>query len=243
MFRALLFDLDGTLLSYDTDAFLQKYMELLARRVSEFVDPSLFLRQLLRSTEAMVRNLDPSKTNKDVFMEDFFPGIGIPPEVLMPVFDDFYRKEFLSLKSLVRPVPLARPLVEQAVRSGLDVVIATNPVFPMVAIRERLRWGHLDDLSYRLVTSYEVMHYCKPNREYYEEVLSMIGRRPCECLMIGNDVDEDLAAGAAGIRTYLVTDCLRGKQDGGKRPDFCGTFQDLADFLKQVLGMPVVSGR
>lgn len=210
----------------------------MARRVSELVDPRLFVRQLLSSTEAMVRNLDPSKTNKEVFIEDFFPKVGIPPEVLMPVFDDFYRREFLLLKDIVSPVPLARPLIQKAIACGLDIVIATNPVFPMMAIRERLRWGGLGDLSYRLVTSYEVMHYCKPNRQYYEEILSIIGRQPSECLMIGNDIDEDLAAGAAGIKTYLVTDCVRGGRNGEGRPDFCGTFRDLADFLGDLLGVP-----
>ena len=37
----------------------------------------------------------------------------------------------------------------------------------------------------------------------------MIGKTPEECLMVGNNTDEDCAAAtAAGLETILVTDCL-----------------------------------
>ena len=37
----------------------------------------------------------------------------------------------------------------------------------------------------------------------------MIGKTPAECLMVGNNTDEDCAAAkAAGLETVLVTDCL-----------------------------------
>ncbi|HHY99295.1 MAG TPA: HAD family hydrolase [Firmicutes bacterium] len=227
--------MDGTLLNYDRDYFLGKYMELLAMRVSSLVEPRRFIKQLISSTDAMVKSLDPGKTNKQVFVEDFFPKIGIPEESLMPIFDDFYKNEFRLLSSYVRPVPEARQVMEDIFRHGLDVVIATNPVFPLSAIRERLSWGGLADFDYKLITSYETMHFCKPNKEYYQEILDKIMRSPGECLMVGNDTEEDLSAGALGIKTYLVTDCLRGRCDESHKPDHSGTFAELASFIKCLL--------
>ena len=55
-----------------------------------------------------------------------------------------------------RPNPLARPLLENLIRKGYQVAIATNPIFPERAIRERLRWLEIDDLPYALVTAYEI---------------------------------------------------------------------------------------
>ncbi|HHV61858.1 MAG TPA: HAD family hydrolase [Firmicutes bacterium] len=236
MIKAILFDLDGTLLNYDPDVFLGQYLKALAAKVSGIVAPDRFIRQLIASTEAMVRNTDASRTNREVFMEDFFPKIGIEPARLMPVFDEFYANEFRSLKAFVKAVPEARSIIETTLRSGIDVVIATNPVFPEVAIRERLRWAGIDDFPYKLVTSYEIMHFCKPNEAYYEEILDIIDRRPEECLMVGNDVDEDLPAANLGIRTFLVKDCLIIRNNnagtaGTGRASFVGSFSDLADFI------------
>lgn len=235
MVRAVLFDLDGTLVHYDFDAFLNEYFAALSTRLADMVEPRRLVAQIIRSTDAMVKNLDPAKTNQQVFAEDFFPQIGIPEGVLMPVFDDFYRRDFPLIKHRlgVRAHPAARRMIETLLSRGLDVVIATNPVFPLIAIEERMRWGGLDGLPYRLVTSYETMHFCKPNREYYGEVLELIGRTPQECLMVGNDVEEDIVAGTLGMKTYLVQDFLLDRGRAQNHPDFRGSFEDLVRFMER----------
>jgi len=75
------------------------------------------------------------------------------------------------------------------------------------------------------------MHFCKPNLEYFEEVLSFIDRKPEECLMVGNDVEEDLAAGALGMKTYLVEDFILDRGRAQNRPDFRSDFKALVDFM------------
>lgn len=235
MIRAILFDLDGTLVHYDFDTFVKEYLVALGAKLANMVEPGRLVRQVMKSTDAMVRNLDPRKTNREVFAEDFFPAIGIPEDVLMPVFDDFYRSDFPQIKDRlgIRAHPAARRMIERLISRGLEVVIATNPVFPLIAIEERMRWGGLEGLPYRLVTSYETMHFCKPNREYYEEVLSLIGRKPEECFMVGNDVEEDLVAGTLGMKTYLVEDFLLDRGRAKNHPDFRGTFEELVDFMER----------
>ncbi|NLG80720.1 MAG: HAD family hydrolase [Firmicutes bacterium] len=235
MIRAILFDLDGTLVHYDFDTFVREYLVALGAKLANMVEPGRLVRQVMKSTDAMVRNLDPRKTNREVFAEDFFPAIGIPEDVLMPVFDDFYRSDFPQIKDRlgIRAHPAARRMIERLISRGLEVVIATNPVFPLIAIEERMRWGGLEGIPYRLVTSYETMHFCKPNREYYEEVLSLIGRKPEECFMVGNDVEEDLVAGTLGMKTYLVEDFLLDRGRAKNHPDFRGTFEELVDFMER----------
>lgn len=234
MVRTILFDLDGTLIHYDFDVFIREYLGSLAARVAPLVEPQRLVRQVVRSTEAMVRNLDPHKTNQQVFIEDFFSKIGLPESVLMPVFDQFYECDFPLLKERlgIQAHPAARKMVESLLLRGFDVVIATNPVFPLLAVEERMRWGGLDGLPYRLVTSYERMHFCKPNLEYFEEVLSIIDRKPEECLMVGNDVEEDLAAGALGMKTYLVEDFILDRGRAQNRPSFRSDFKALVDFME-----------
>jgi FMN phosphatase YigB (HAD superfamily) len=114
---------------------------------------------------------------------------------------------------------------------GFQVAIATNPIFPERAIRERLRWLEIEDLPYDLITAYETMHFCKPSPDYYLEVLQLLKVAPEDCLMIGNDVEEDLSAQALGIRTFLVEDCLLNPKNLPIETDYRGSFADLAAYL------------
>ena len=233
MLRTILFDLDGTLVHFEFDDFLKAYLGAISNKVAQLVDARVFVAQLLASTEEMVKSLDPTRTNQDVFADHFFSGLGRTEDELMPVFDAFYDEDFPHLRDAlgVEPHPLARPMLEGLIDRGYEVVIATNPVFPANAIEERMRWGGLDGIPYRHVTSYETSHFCKPNTEYYAEILNVVGRSPHECMMVGNDTCEDLVAGDLGITTYLVEDYVLDRGPCGRIPDRRGRFEDLARFL------------
>ena len=232
MIKTLLFDLDGTLLNVDIDYFLEQYIRALAPRLAHKMPPERFARQLMGSSMALIQNTDPAKTNQQKFIEDFFGKTGLSVEETMPIFDDFYANDFPRLKHHSRTDPNARRVVEAAVKKGYEVVLATNPVFPMSAIRERMRWADVDDFDYRLVTAYEEMHFCKPYPQYYTEILGRIGRRPEECLMVGNDVDEDLSAARLGMKTYLVQDCLLNRNNIAYSAHAEGKLADLAEFVE-----------
>lgn len=234
MTKAILFDLDGTLLPMNQDLFIKEYLKLWASRIGHMVDPAKFARQLLASTEAMIKNEDASLTNQEVFTSDFFPKLGIAVEELQHIIDDFYESDFLKLSRLVESSTAAHDAVTAAIDKGFDIVVATNPVFPLAAIKRRLEWAGLDKVPFKLITSYETCHYCKPNRNYYLEIADLIEHAPSNCLMVGNDVVEDLAASAAGMKTFLVTDCLINVHNIEPKSDYQGTMKELAFFIRQL---------
>ncbi len=231
MFKTLLFDLDGTLLSLNRDEFVARYLDSIAPRFAHLLEPAVFVKKLLQSTRTMLLNREAAQTNEEVFWEDFITRTGLSREILLPVFTDYYERDFPRLQRYARPEPLARGLIEKAFLQGREVVIATNPVFPEMAIRQRLKWAGIAHLPFHLITTYENTHFCKPHPEYYAEILNLLGRRPGECLMVGNDTREDLAAARLGIATYLVKNNLI--NDGGEpyEADFEGYLEDLYTFI------------
>ena len=150
-------------------------------------------------------NADPSKLALECFW-DAVLALGYPPEDMAPAFERFYETDYQQLRHHTATVAGSRELLTWADAHGYQLVIATAPIFPDAAIRMRLEWAGVGDLPYALVTSCENMRFAKPNPLYYQEILQAIQRRPEECLMVGNDVQFDMVAGNAGIKTYLVTE-------------------------------------
>ena len=209
MLKALLLDLDDTLLINPISSFLPAYFELLSRHLASHIPPQLLTAELRRGIKAMQANDGTGPTNEQAFASSFYPAVGIPEEDLRPVFMDFYATEFVKLRGLTKPMPEARELIEWAFGRGLQVVVATNPVFPLIAIEERLEWAGLPagEFAYALITSYEVMHAAKPSPAYYQEIVDRLGRRPEECLAAGDDWEMDVEPAASiGIPVYWVAD-------------------------------------
>lgn len=232
MIRSILFDLDDTLLDNAMETFLPKYLEALTARVAHLVPPHRFVEQLMSSTKVMAGNTDPTRTNRQVFMEDFFPKVGHPPEVLMPIFEDFYNNDFGRLRIYARTKPEARMIIKEVFAQDYIVVIATSPVFPLTAIEQRLEWAGVRDFDYALITSYENMHACKPHLAYYREILDKIGCCAEECLMVGNDLEDDIVpAVKLGIKSFWVVDAKPVATELTSQADLQGT---LADFGKLV---------
>ena len=111
-------------------------------------------------------------------------------------------------------------------------MLATNPVFPAVATKSRMGWVGLVPEDFALVTTYENSRYCKPNLDYYREILKTINCQPEECLMVGNDVDEDMVAAELGMQVFLLTDCIlnRRNKDISRYPH--GSFPELLTFIR-----------
>jgi len=150
--EAILFDMDGTLVDDSMDTFLPPYFAAIAQKIAHLVLPDKFIAQLQASTHAMVANDDPTRTMADVFAADFFPKLGVARETLMPLSDDFCTREYPQLRAFVKPISTARDVIGRAIQRGHPAVIATMPVFPATAIRQRLEWGHIADFPYALVT-------------------------------------------------------------------------------------------
>ena len=203
--RAVLFDLDGTLIDNDMDVFITHFLRRFAPHLAHRVAPDRFVQSWLAALQVMLRNTDPTLTNQQVFDLNFYPRIGALRDDLLPIVQACYATSYRSLRSLVRPRPGARETIQAMMDAGLDVVVATNPIFPQVAIAQRLEWAGVSDLEFALVTSSENMHAAKPSLEYYQEIVDRIQRAPGECLMIGDDFINDIQpASRLGLRTYWV---------------------------------------
>ena len=232
MVRVVLFDLDGTLLPLDVDAFLEKYTRAICAKVAHITEPRAFVKQLLYATEKMLKDKTPELTNQEVFWEHFLSGINAPHNQLIPLMDEFYEKDFPDLGQDIQCDGEASALVARLKSRGIKMVLATNAVFPEAAVIERMRWVSVDPEDFEFITTYENMHFCKPHLEYYQEIIERLGERPENCIMVGNDVEEDMIAGKIGIKTFLYGDFLIHR--GSNLPyDYSGKLSDL----EKVLGL------
>ncbi len=208
MFKAILFDLDDTLLANPINAFISAYFEALGKYMAHLIPPERLVKEIMRATQEMEKNDGTGPTNQKAFASAFYPTVGYEQKVLEPIFEQFYTEEFPKLQHLTRLIPEARFLVEWAFEHDLQVVIATNPVFPRIAVEQRLKWADVPvtEFDYALVTSYENMHATKANPAYYSEIVAKLSYEPRECLMIGDDWDRDMMPAAlTGISIYWVT--------------------------------------
>lgn len=231
--RHILFDLDGTLLPMVQDEFVKFYMPLLAKAyLAEGVqiDPKDFIASVWTGYKAMVKN-DGSRTNREAFwscIDEQLPiGVGESERIAL----DFYNGDFNQAICVTRPNPLADQVVKKAKERGMETYLATNPVFPRCATRNRIRWAGLDSEDFRIITTYEDCRFCKPNPKYFEGILEAFSLDPEECLMVGNDVEEDLAIRTLGVKTYLVTDTMENKKNLPVTSEFAGSMEELLAFI------------
>jgi HAD superfamily hydrolase (TIGR01549 family) len=237
MKKAILFDLDGTLLPMDTEDFVQKYIQFIAADVKHLVEPQTFVAALWQATHAMINNTDPELTNEMTFEQTFLSLVQLEKEQIWPTFERFYEEKFPELHVHTAPTTLARKIVETAVAEGYRVAIATNPVFPRLAIEHRMRWAQIDDLPFELVTVYEQSRFTKPHPQYYQSIADQLGLAPEECIMVGNDVQEDLSAGTIGMTTFLVFDYKIDRGEPVYPFDDSGTLEDLYNKLSRREGI------
>lgn len=231
-YQAILFDLDGTLLPMDNDAFTMGYLNLLSETVAPYgFKKETMIPAMWKGVAAMVKN-DGSRLNSEVFWEVFSEILGKETLKQIPRFDTFYENEFHKAISFTQPTKKAAEAVAAARGCSERVILATNPFFPRVAVNSRLTWAGLSSTDFDLITDYDNSTFCKPNPAYYHEILGRFDLSPANCLMVGNNTDEDiLAAKKAGLSTFLLADCLIAKGEIPETPK--GSFDDLIEFLEQ----------
>ena len=231
--KTVLFDLDGTLLPLDQDAFGKAYIVGMAHAMAPYgYDIQELIRGIWTGTGAMVKN-DGKTTNEEVFWDTFSGLMGRDTRVDEPLFVVYYETEFQKVRDVCGFAPKAAEVIGFLKNAGCRVALATNPLFPRIATHSRVRWAGLDPADFDLITTYENSSRCKPNPDYYREVLETLGETPENCIMVGNDAEEDiLAASAVGIRTFLLTDCVINKKNADVSHIPQGGFPELLDFLK-----------
>lgn len=234
--KHILFDLDGTLLPMVQDEFVQFYMPLLAKTYISHgvkIEPKEFIGAVWRGYEAMVRN-DGSRTNHDAFWGFMDAVLPLSREEAERLSLEFYEGEFNKTIAVTKPTPLANEVVKTAKERGIRVYLATNPVFPRCCTMNRIRWAGLDAEDFQIITTYEDNCFCKPNVAYFDSILEKFDLKPEECLMVGNDVEEDLAIRKLGVKTFLVTDTMENKKNLPIETEYSGTMGELLEFVRKV---------
>lgn len=232
-YRAVFFDLDGTLLPLDMDRFMGGYYLALKGFAEEHgYDPDAFTKALDLGIRAMATE-HPGRTNAEVFWEEFSAHLGDGPEGgWMALFDGFYENEFGEIGAGMPPNPLSYEVVETLRAKGYPVALTTMPMFPPRAVAWRLAWGDLDALAFDRITTFDNSTAIKPFLAYYEENLRAFGCKPEEVLMVGNNTLEDLACMKLGMPAYLVTDCLLNPNDFDVDSVAHGSMADLLEFVR-----------
>lgn len=230
----VLFDLDGTLLPMDQDQFIKGYFSGLIHKFSPLgYEPAKMQLALMAGIGAMMKN-EGRMTNEQAFwfaFEKTFPNAAADKAH----FDAFYQNEFQAVQCCCGFDTRAAALVRKLKGMGLRVVLATNPLFPAIATQSRIRWAGLNPDEFEWVTTYENERFCKPALAYYEQILERIGVPAQECLMVGNDVQEDMIVQKLGMKVFLLTDCLINKNgvDIAQYPN--GSFDKLKAYILNLM--------
>lgn len=229
--NTVLFDLDGTLLPMDLDDFMQAYFGAIGKKGAENgYDPKELVAGVWAGTKAMMKN-DGTETNETRFWSTFAQVMGEHVLSDRDMFDSFYDNEFCRIGDAVTADPRTDRCVKLLRQKGYTVALATTPLFPKKATLERMRWAGLDPNDFALITTYEDYHFAKPTAGYFEEVVRNLGKSPADCLMVGNDMIEDMGAKQIGTDIFFLTDHLINK----KNADVCayrhGGFDELLTLL------------
>lgn len=234
MIRYILFDLDGTLLPMDQEQFVKAYVKGLAAKLAPlgFV-PRNVVDGLWAGTDAMMKN-DGSLRNDKLFWKVFCTFVGEEALNYVDTVDDFYANEFQKVKDVCGYSPEAAQVIAAVKALGYKTVLATNPLFPPAATESRVRWAGLQPDDFEWITVYDNSYHCKPNPAYYEDLLRTIGARAEECVMVGNDAREDMAAQTLGMQVFLLTDCLINSENKDISQYPHGSFAELMEFIESL---------
>lgn len=232
--KMILFDLDGTLLPMDQDVFVKAYFGAIAKKLApRGYEPQKLVQSIWIGTKAMIKN-DGSKKNEQAFWDTFAGIYGEQVRDEIVYFDEFYVQNFDDVQAScgfnAETVKTVRTLKE----AGYRLALATNPIFPSIATEKRMRWAGLDKSDFELYTTYENSRYCKPNLKYYEDILTALDVKAEDCLMVGNDVGEDMIVEKLGMKVFLLTDCLINRENKDLSAYPHGSFVDLLAFVESL---------
>ena len=235
MIKAVLFDLDGTLLPMDQDVFVKTFSGMLAKKMQteKGYDGNLFGKAVWGSIAAMSSN-DGSMTNEERFWQVYCGVMGPEHKSDDADFISFYTNEFQQTKDVCGFDERADEIIKLVKSKGLTAVLATNPLFPKVSTESRVGWAGLDKEDFALITTFEDYSYCKPNLEYYKEILAKLDLKAEECVMVGNDVNEDMVAEKLGMKVFLLTDCIINKDNKDISVYPNGGFDQLKEFIEKL---------
>jgi FMN phosphatase YigB (HAD superfamily) len=207
--EAVLFDLDDTLIGFDSD-FAERYLSAasayLRTHAGEWFGRITPEAVIMKASGAVTANLDPDLSNYQVFDRALQTELGAPSGLIYAHLEDFHRTDFEKLSIFGHPTPVAARLIQALSARNFRIAIATNPLSMHFGTAARLTWSGVRLPPETLVTTMENSHFTKPHLQYYEEVLSDLGVRAAVTLMVGNSWDNDMVpARQMGMYSFWVS--------------------------------------
>ena len=227
MIQAILFDIQGTLTNVDESDFMRNYLGILAPRFAHLLSPDKFSKQLLKSLEIVKNEPKPGQTNMQTFYDDFSKATGQSVQTLRPIFEEFYESDFSTLRCLIQTIPQGAKLVEYAIQQGFLTAVASNPLMPLTAMREQVRWAGLTPEHFKVIPAFDNFHYCKPHLGFFREVAESLGVKPDSCILV-SERTEDIICRELGMKLFLI-----GTLGPEVQTDYVGQLDDLFRLISQ----------
>ena len=230
MLKAVLFDMDSTLLKINLNAFICVYVKEITRILASIARANEHV-TLIEYVKTYDATYDKSRcdglSNAKFFARDFELRTGIPLQD--PIIADalsFYEREILPSRNNrfigAAPMPGAHEALFKVTAAGLKCALFTNPTFNENTIRTRMKWAQIDTFPFDKVTFMENSYAAKPSPDFFKYHLEAMGLKPCEVLMVGDDPKRDFCTPDCGIKTAYV-----GKGED-PRAFWSGSMQDFA---------------
>ena len=227
MIQAILFDIEGTLINVDTADLMRNFLGILAPRFAHLLSPDKFSKQLLKSIDTAQNEPKPGQTNMQTFYDDFSRATGQSFQTMRPIFEEFYTSDFPALRCLVQVNPQGVKVVEYAIQQGFLTAGASNPVTPLTAMQEQVRWAGLTPEHFKVIPALDNFHYCKPHLGFFREVAESLGVKPESCLLVSKH-SEDIICQELGMKMFFV-----GTLGSELQADYAGQLDDLFRLISQ----------
>lgn len=210
MVKALLFDLDDTLLDHQaavSEALLEWHRWLLSQDLVDWEDLPEFECQWHQITERAYQRFAMQQIT---FVQQ--RRLRVMQIVNRPLSDneadELYQPYLHTYRANWRLFPDVKPMLLQT--TNYQKVVITNGADEVQ--KRKLQQLGIADYFDHIITS-ESEGVAKPNPKIYQQVINRLGLEQAHCLMVGDDLERDYhAARAAGLHSLWLN--RKGKKDG-----------------------------
>ncbi len=233
MLKFVFFDLDRTLLPMDQDVYFKEYFKALSAKFAQFgLDPHAVVEVVYKGVYEMIKN-DGSRYNAEIFWEFFYKAFPNAPKNCDLLLEDFYQNEYDLIKHICGKIDGLSDYLQEIKNLGLRIAVVSSPIYPLCAMRQRVKWAGIDPDMFEYYSTYENCHFTKPNPKLYLELANNFNLKPEEILMVGNDTEDDMSARDAGMQVFLLPQYLLNpkNKDISQYPN--GSYQDLIKYIKE----------
>jgi HAD superfamily hydrolase (TIGR01509 family) len=227
MLRAILFDLDQTLIDWDhVEQPWEEYQYRRIHNVFEFVNENLYTLETPEQLfEAYVGEMSGAWQHGSltllapdimVIMADTLKVCGVPEDRLD--MDAVMQAYDWQPPAGERAYPDAVEVLPQLRAHGIELGIVTNSAHPMHYRDRELQAIGLLDLFPRCRLSAVDVGYLKPHRDIFQRALDILGVRAEEAVFVGDSLPADIG-GAQNVGIYAVQRlCERAQNEDSPSP-------------------------